>query len=166
MQSDVDVVRAVYDAFGRADLAAILALFRPDVTVYQSPALPWGGTHEGHDGLLTFMATLSRTIRSQVTTESMVPDGAGHVVQVGRTRGRVRATEARFDLFECHVWTVRDGQVARYEVYLDTEGMLAALAAPAPEVVSPAPELVSPAGRSTPPAGVQLPPARRPRPGS
>ena len=159
MQPDVDVVHAVYDAFGRADLTAILALFRPDVTVYQSPALSWGGTHEGHDGLMTFLATLSSTIESQVSTEHVVPDGAGRVVQVGRTRGRVRATGAGFDVFESHVWTVEGGRIGRFEVYLDTAGMLAALSVPATD-------LVSPAGRSTPPADVRLPQARRPPPGS
>jgi ketosteroid isomerase-like protein len=41
---DLAVVRAVYDAFDRADLTAILELFSPEVAVYQSPALPWGGT--------------------------------------------------------------------------------------------------------------------------
>lgn len=163
MQPDVDVVRAVYGAFERADLPAILALFRPDGTVYQSPALPWGGAHEGHDGLLTFLATLSTTIESRVTTEHLVPDAAGHVVQAGRTRGRVRATGARFDLVETHVWTVEDGQIRRFEVYLDTEGMLAALDAPATD---PGDEPVRPAGRSTRPAVARLPRVRRPAPGS
>jgi hypothetical protein len=69
------------------------------------------------------------------------------------------AGRAVFDVFESHVWTVQDERIGRFEVYLDTAGMLAALSAPATD-------LVSPAGRSTPPADVPLPQARRPQPGS
>jgi len=127
--SEVAVVEAVYDAFARADVNRILELFAPDCVVYQSHALPWDGTHQGHDGLLTFLVTLSSTIASTPEHEHLVADGDGHVAQVGRTRGTAKATGVEFDLFENHVWTVRDGKVARFEVYLDTAGMLAALQA-------------------------------------
>jgi ketosteroid isomerase-like protein len=126
-QPEVAVVRAVYGAFASADVTAILELFSPDATVYQSPSLPWGGTHEGHDGLLHFLATLSTTIASTVETERLYADGDGHVVQVGTTRGEVRTTGARYAIPETHVWTVRDGRVTCFEVYLDTAAMLAAL---------------------------------------
>jgi ketosteroid isomerase-like protein len=128
-QPEIDVVRRVYDAFAQADVPAILSLFSPDVTVYQSPALPWGGTHEGHDGLVHFMTTLSSLIRSQVETQRMYADGDGHVVQSGITRGYARASGARFEAAETHVWTVRNGQIVHYEVYLDSADVLAALAA-------------------------------------
>jgi ketosteroid isomerase-like protein len=126
---EIDVVQAVYDAFARADVPAILELFSPDVTVYQSPEVPWGGTHQGHEGLLTFMAVLSRRIASTPETQRMVADGDGHVVQTGMTRGKVRATGVRFEIPETHVWTVRDGRIAHYEVYLDSAAMCAALEA-------------------------------------
>ncbi|MCU1617426.1 MAG: hypothetical protein JWO98_4966 [Frankiales bacterium] len=35
-QPEVAVVRAVYDAFTSADVTAIIELFSPDATVYQS----------------------------------------------------------------------------------------------------------------------------------
>ncbi|MCZ2816128.1 hypothetical protein [Modestobacter sp. VKM Ac-2984] len=54
------------------------------------------------------------------------------MVQVGRTRGVVRATGAPFDVPEVHVSTVFGGRVHRFEAYLDTAAMLAALVAPAP----------------------------------
>jgi ketosteroid isomerase-like protein len=43
----------------------------------------------------------------------------------------VRATGVEFDVFESHVWTVGDGRVTRFEVYLDTEALLTALTTPA-----------------------------------
>ena len=54
---------------------------------------------------------------------------AGHeVVQYGRTRGTVRATGAAFDIPECHVWTVRGGQVREIRFYIDSSAMTDALA--------------------------------------
>ncbi len=133
-EQDLALVREVYDAFARADVARIMALFAEDGTVVQSPALPWGGTHAGHAGLGHFLTTLVAHLDSHPETERLIADAAGHVVQVGRTRGVVRATGVRFDLAEVHVFTLAGGRVTRFEAYLDTPAMLAALAAPAPGV--------------------------------
>jgi ketosteroid isomerase-like protein len=108
-----------------------MTLFAADGTVYQLPAVPWGGTYAGHEGLGRFLSALTGQIESRPEIERLVADGDGHVVQVGRTRGTVRATGAPFDVAEVHVWTVRDGQVARFAAYLDGAAMAAALAAPA-----------------------------------
>ncbi len=135
-QRDLELVREVYAAFARADVPRIMALFAEDGTVVQSPALPWGGTHTGHAGLGTFLTTLVTHLDSHPDTERLFADGAGHVVQVGRTRGVVRATGAAFDVPEVHVFTLAGGQVTRFEAYLDTAAMLAALSAPAPAEVA------------------------------
>ena len=131
-EQDLATVRQVYDAFERADVPRIMALFAEDGTVVQSPALPWGGTHTGHGGLGHFLTTLVSHLDSRPETERLFADGAGHVVQVGRTRGTVRATGAPFDVAEVHVFTLAGGRVARFEAYVDTPAMLAALDAPAP----------------------------------
>ena len=126
-ERDVDVVRQMYQAFERADVARTLELCAPDVTIHQSAALPWGGDHTGHDGVLAFLTALGGALDSAAVTERLYGDGAGAVVQVGRTRGTVRATGAAFDVPEVHVWRLRDGRVVRFEAYLDTGAMLAAL---------------------------------------
>jgi hypothetical protein len=131
-QADTAVVTEVYAAFGRGDLARIAALFADDGVIAQSPALPWGGTHTGPQGLTTFLGTLTAHLESTPVTERLFADGAGRVVQVGRTRGTVRATGAAFDVPEVHVWTVAGGRVQRFEAYLDTPAVQAALARPAP----------------------------------
>jgi ketosteroid isomerase-like protein len=136
---DTGIVRQVYAAFGRGDLPGIMALFAEDGTVYQSPELPWGGTHTGHAGLGRFLGTLTTHLDSHPETERLIADGAGRVVQVGRTRGVVRATGAAFDVPEVHVWTVADGLVRRFEAYLDTAAMRAALDRPAPVPVGAQP---------------------------
>ena len=131
-EQDLALVAEVYDAFGRADVPRIMALFADDGTVSQSLELPWGGTHTGHEGLGRFLATLTGHLDSHPQTERLFADGAGHVVQVGRTCGVVRATGTPFDVAEVHVFTLAGGRVTRFEAYVDTPALLTALAAPAP----------------------------------
>jgi ketosteroid isomerase-like protein len=137
-EQDLAVVQEMYRAFERADLARTLQLCAPDVEVRQSPAVPWGGTYRGHDGVVAFLVALGTHLDSRPQTQDLFADAGGAVVQVGRTRGTVRATGAAFDVAETHVWTVRDGLVVRFEAYLDADAMLTALAQPADAVAAAA----------------------------
>jgi ketosteroid isomerase-like protein len=123
---NIDTIRRVYEAMKARDADVMEKLFADDISVWQSPELPWGGEYEGHDGVFTFFLTLVEHIESQVTTESLFAAG-DHVVQTGRTRGTVRANGASFDIPEVHVWELRDGKVVRYQSYIDTPAMLEAL---------------------------------------
>jgi ketosteroid isomerase-like protein len=123
-----DLVRAVYDAYDRRDAEAVFAGLSPDVVLLQNVALPWGGRFDGIEGARRFLRLLSEHVDSRVEVQQVVPAG-DRVVVVGRTRGTVRATGAAFDLPAVHVWSVRGGEVARVEYYVDTPAMLAALAA-------------------------------------
>ena len=131
-KTDTAVLAEGHAAFVRGDLARISALFADDGVITQSPALPWGGTYTGPEGLAAFLGTLTAHLASAPVTERLFADGSERVVQVGRTRGTVRATRAAFDVPEVQVWTVAGGRVQRFEAYLDTPAMQAALARPAP----------------------------------
>jgi ketosteroid isomerase-like protein len=120
------LAQRLYGALGTRDIPAIQEILADDVEVSQTPELPWGGSYHGHDGVLTFFGKLLETIRSQVTTERFFAAG-DQVVQVGRTAGTVVATGVAFDVAEVHVWTFRDGKAVRFEAYIDTPAMLAAL---------------------------------------
>jgi uncharacterized protein len=123
---NVATIQRVYDAMKARDATLMQELFADDIKVRQSPQLPWGGDYEGHDGAFTFFLTLVDHIDSQVTTESMFAAG-DHVVQTGRTRGKVRANGASFDVAEVHVWELRDDKVVGFQAYIDTPAMLDAL---------------------------------------
>jgi ketosteroid isomerase-like protein len=121
------MVAAVYEAMAAADLDGVLALCSPDLTITQADELPWGGHYVGRDGVIEFVTKLISTIESKVTHD-VIFEAGDHVIQRGRTAGKVRATGAEFDVPEVHVWTVRDGKLSRAEFYIDTPAMLAALA--------------------------------------
>jgi ketosteroid isomerase-like protein len=126
-QDNLAVVRGVYDAFARGDVPGIFGLFHPEAEVYQSSRLPWDGEYRGHEELGAFLTKLTGSVESKVEPERLIDDEEGHVVQIGRTRGRVRATGREFDVPETHLWTVEGGKVTRYEAYIDTPKMREAL---------------------------------------
>lgn len=124
--SPLEVVEQIYAAFADQDVDTVLAHCAPDVEVFQDPALPWGGSYVGADGVVDFALKLVGTIDSKVTVEGMFQAGED-VVQHGRTRGTVRANGADFDVAECHVWTVREGKAVAARFMIDSAAMLEAL---------------------------------------
>ena len=112
-EQNIDVIRRVYEAMKSRDAEVMQELFADDISVWQSPALPWGGDYEGRDGAFTFFLALVEHIRSQVATENLFSAG-DHVLQTGRTRGTVVANGAPFDIPEVHVWELRGGKVVGF----------------------------------------------------
>lgn len=127
-RSPVDVVRGVYEAFTRRDAAAILAALDESLEIYQTPLLPWGGSHRGLAGAQAFFGKLLAHVDSRVAVERFIEAG-DDVVVVGRTRGTVHATRRAFDVPIAHVWRIVDGRATRWEAYIDTPAMLEALSA-------------------------------------
>src|SRR5687768_787665 len=83
--TDLDVVRAIYDAMGAREVARLFELLDPAIVVTQDARLPWGGRHVGHDGFAQFGVALTGAIDSAVTTDAFF-EADGDVIQIGRTR--------------------------------------------------------------------------------
>ena len=73
-----------------------------------------------------FLAVLGEHINSRVILERLI-DAGDRVVAVGRTVGKACVTQLEFDVPVVHVWTLQEGQVIRFEAYIDNATMLAAL---------------------------------------
>jgi ketosteroid isomerase-like protein len=121
-----EVVRSVYSAYARRDLAAAFADFSPEVEFVQTGLLPWGGAYRGIEGAQTSLRKLLEHVDSLVEIEETIPAG-DQLVVIARTRGTARASGASFDVRAVHVWTVVDGRILRFEAYIDTPAMLSAL---------------------------------------
>ncbi|WP_433294269.1 nuclear transport factor 2 family protein [Actinoplanes sp. CA-030573] len=130
--SGTDIVRQTYAALERGDVSALLELCSPEITVYQSEIVPWGGHRCGHDGLLTFLQTVMSHLDSKIETGDLYAAG-DRIIQVGRTQGTVRATGEPFDAAETHVWQVRDDKIVAFEAYVDTDELSRALIARRPD---------------------------------
>ena len=125
-ENSKQIIVNLYEAFARRDLQSLLQWIDPQIEITQTTQLPWGGTYQGQQGLMTFAGKLLENLDSRVEMEEFV-ESAEHVVAIGHTRGHVRANNQEFDVRAVHVWTVREGKVSRFEAYIDTPKMLEAL---------------------------------------
>jgi ketosteroid isomerase-like protein len=91
--TDTDVVRAVFQAFADADLAALDELLHADATWHHRNDDRLGGIHRGTDAIIAYLAQSAEltagTLRA--VPQSLMADGQGRVCVL------VRLTAARPD---------------------------------------------------------------------
>jgi ketosteroid isomerase-like protein len=132
MERNADIVRAVFDAFSRRDLPALLAATHPEI-VFMPPTGRLAGRDEpyrGHEGLRSYLADVARVwqeLRSEPDDYVELDDT---VVCTGRVYawgvGRVIDAPAGW------VWRVRDGLVVEGRVYETRRGAYDAVGLPWP----------------------------------
>lgn len=126
----VTTVQGIYGAFGRGDVPAILGAMAPDI-VWRSiyPAeVPFGGTFEGHDGVVRFLQTVGSTVDVLGFSPTKFVAGEGRVVVTGREKATVKATGREYENTWVHVFELDRGRVRRIETYNDAAAVTVAFA--------------------------------------
>jgi ketosteroid isomerase-like protein len=127
-QSPLTLVQQAYQAFGRGDVEAMLALMSQDFEWgSRYPAgVPIGGVWKGRDGVLSLLKTLSETEDVLAfTVQEFIAQG-DKVVVLGAEEVRAKPTGRTYHNDWVHVWTVQNGQLARLQTYNDTAVVVAA----------------------------------------
>jgi ketosteroid isomerase-like protein len=119
-ETNVELVRGVYDAFADGDVDAVFAAMKPDIEWDESEGMPYGGVYYGREAIV---ANVFGPILADVEGFTAAPDEVvalddARVMARGRHGGTGAAgpVDARF----VHIWTVADGKVSRYEQLADT----------------------------------------------
>jgi ketosteroid isomerase-like protein len=119
----VAIVRAAYNAFGRGDIPAALAMMAPDVEWVESEAtgIPTRGTHIGPQQVVEkVFSTVPRDWEEFVLVpEDFFADGDTVVVR-GRVRAVAKATGRSMNAPFVHVFTVADEKIQRMTNHHDT----------------------------------------------
>jgi hypothetical protein len=118
----VSVVRGVYDAFARGDIAGFFALLAPDIVWQEAAGHPYGGVYVGHEAI-------TRNVLARIgadwddfsaPAERFIAEG-DTVVTLGSYRGTCKATGKALVSPFAIVWTVRGGKVRALHQHTDTE---------------------------------------------
>jgi uncharacterized protein len=129
-QTNVDVIKQIYAAYGRGDVPGILALMTDDV-VHHEPAggvAPYRGRYEGRDGVLEFFKSAFEAITvERFDPREFVAEG-NTVVALGNYRFVSKATQRAYETDWAMVWRFRDGRVAEWTTLKDSATEAAALA--------------------------------------
>jgi ketosteroid isomerase-like protein len=122
-QSNVEVVRAVYEAFSRGDIPAVLARMDDAMvfTIPGSPAVPLSGVRRGVAGVTQFFAELAKTLEfSAFEPHDYIAQG-DRVVALIHYADKNKNTGRTFDAETAMIWTVRNGKLVQFIEYTDTE---------------------------------------------
>ncbi len=124
-EQSVDVVRGVYDAFGRGDVPGVLGAMADDVEWREAEGMPYGGVYHGGEAVVqNVFGPVTRDIPDfAVTPEEFIASGDA-VAVVARYTGTGKATGKQLDLSVVHVWDVRNGKIARFRQFADTAKFL------------------------------------------
>lgn len=124
MGQNADTVKALYDAFGRGDVPAVLGVFdhriqwREAENFLYADGNPYIGPQAVAEGVF-------KRIVSDLGNFTIIPEhfieGGDTVVVEGRYQGTMKATGAPIDAQFAHVWQLRDGKVVRFQQYTDTK---------------------------------------------
>jgi ketosteroid isomerase-like protein len=127
---NVRVVEQVFEAFGRADVPAFLALLTDDVewTIAGPEVVPYAGERRGHDGVTQFLQAIGGAVEMErFEPQEFIAQGE-QVAVVGFERGCLRASGRTFDNPWVLVFTLRGGKVARFRSFEDTHAVAQAFA--------------------------------------
>ena len=132
MSADVNIkiIKDVYDAFGRGDVAAVLDAVAEDVDWAAEAAgsgAPWYGVRHGKGEVAKFFEAYGTAMEVEEWTPLAASDADVH--SVVRIRARSRATGKSVTMNLHHFFTLRDGKIAYYRGTEDTAQSEAALRA-------------------------------------
>jgi ketosteroid isomerase-like protein len=127
--SNIDTVQAMYGAFGRGDIPAILEQMADDVSweawevenTAQDAGVPWVRPRSGRDGVTEFFQEIGEGLEFHDFEPVNLLEGGNQVAATIRIDFTVKATGERRQDEEIHLWTFgSDGKVTGMRHYLDT----------------------------------------------
>ncbi len=129
MSNPTDTVKRFYEALGRGDVAMILDLLDPQVQWTEAESFPYySGTWSGPDAIVNnLLIPLARDWEGFSATAHEFIASENRVVSLGIYMGKFKRTGRAIKVAFAHVWTVRNGKLARFDMYTDTAKVLEAV---------------------------------------
>lgn len=112
-----------YAAIKSGDGDSLRAVMTDDIAVdYASPAglLPWGGIWNGPDAATSFFATVAEHLEVDAVQPLETHMTGSTAIVMIKGRWTVKSTGAKVTARAVNVFSMRDGKVARYQVFNDT----------------------------------------------
>jgi len=128
-QDNTRVVREVFEAFARGDIAGVLDRMTEDVEwrLAGPTEVTYAGIRRGRESLAEFFKTLNEAAEFERFEPGESIAQGDKVVVLGHERQRIRATGQVVEIDWAMVFTLRGGKVARFRNYEDTAAGAAAL---------------------------------------
>ncbi len=119
--SNIDVIKALYQAFGKGDIPSVLAALDSNIEWTEAEGFPYGGTYHGPEAVLkdVFMKLGTEWDGYRADAHEFL-DAGDRIVALGNYSGTFKATGKSMQAPFAHVWAVRDGKAVKFVQYTDT----------------------------------------------
>jgi ketosteroid isomerase-like protein len=126
MMNNIEVVKSIYENFGRGNIPAILEILSDDIDwIFYAPStIPFAGEHRQKAGVLRFFQLVGENVTVQAYEPREMLAGEGHVTVLGWQRVTATKTGRTWETNFCHVWSLSDLRVTRTREYYDTDPMV------------------------------------------
>ena len=121
-RENTELVQQGYQHFKNGDIQGLLVLLSEDVewTQFEIGGVPFSGTRRGPERVGEFFSQVFDTEDPlHFEPREFVAQG-DKVVALGHYAWRVKSTGREYESDFVHVFTVRDGKVAKYQEFMDT----------------------------------------------
>jgi len=122
---NIAVVRRLYEAHGNPEI--IRQVLAPDVRWEVVEGFPYSDVYLGLNGVSDFFTRLFSDFEDWRTEPSEFFETGDHVIAVGAYSAKAKATGKTFKARFAHVWTIRNGVIARLQQVADTAQIARAL---------------------------------------
>jgi ketosteroid isomerase-like protein len=118
-EENVEIVRAVYDAYNRGDFDAVFERFHEDIEWSDPPGHPGGGTRHGHEGVRESLSKWVGTWDDYHYELRELIDLGDHVLAGGWQGGRGKGSGVEVSEGVFSLYTLRAGKVVRQRMFRD-----------------------------------------------
>jgi ketosteroid isomerase-like protein len=125
-QTDIETLRQAYEAFSRGDWNAAFAAGHPDLEFKTADRVISPGTYRGREEVTRFFEDLLEPFEEVVAKPQEFFERGDRIVVFVLVRSRPRGSSAVVENRIGHLWTMRDGKVARFEIFPEREKALEA----------------------------------------
>jgi len=121
VEENVRAVEAIFEAFGRGDIAYILDQLTDDVhwVAHLDPSVPWSGDYSGKANVPSFFQALGSSVdvSSHPVNQLVAQDDT--VVAMGDVSFSARSTGNASSSSWVYIWKLANGQVHSYDQFND-----------------------------------------------
>lgn len=115
-----EVADHLYTRWNDAGLAAVTDTVDPAIELVCDPLRPRESTLRGIEGWNQWVARWDDSYESMhITIDGLIPMSPEHVLALISINATPRGANHELTWAAAHVWTVRDGRIARWETHVD-----------------------------------------------
>jgi uncharacterized protein len=126
-QTDIETLRAGYEAFNRGETEALFEAADPDIEFVPADRAANAGVVRGSEAIRQFFEDLFEPFERVDVEPQKFFESDDRIAVILQARFRPRGSSALVENRIGHVWTFRDGRALRLEIYPEREKALEAI---------------------------------------